>query len=76
MSSMSTAICEYLEMCEYERKLSGNTTKAYRIDLNQFAKFTEGKWADRKMLSDYIKYLNQKFLPRSVKRKIASIRAF
>lgn len=73
---MSTAICEYLEMCEYERKLSGNTTKAYRIDLHQFAQFTEGKWADRKMLSDYIRYLNQKFLPRSVKRKIASIRAF
>lgn len=76
MSSMSTAICEYLEMCEYERKLSGNTTKAYRIDLHQFSQFTEGKWANRKMLSDYIKYLNQKFLPRSVKRKIASIRAF
>lgn len=76
MLSMSTAIREYLEMCGYERKLSANTVKAYRIDLDQFSKFTEGQWADRKTLSDYIKYLNQKFLPRSVKRKIASIRAF
>jgi len=73
---MSTAIREYLEMCGYERKLSANTVKAYRIDLDQFSKFTEGQWADKKTLSNYIKYLNQKFLPCSVKRKIASIWAF
>lgn len=76
MLSMSTAISEYLEMCQCERKLSTNTVKAYRIDLCQFLKFTKGEWADKKVLSSYIKYLNQKFLPRSVKRKIASIRAF
>lgn len=76
MLSMSAAISEYLEMCQCERKLSANTVKAYRIDLCQFLKFTKGEWADKKVLSSYIKYLNQKFLPRSVKRKIASIRAF
>ena len=76
MLSMSTAIHEYLEMCKYEKKLSANTVKAYRIDLYQFAEFTKGEWADRKTLSNYLKYLNQNFLPRSAKRKIASIRAF
>lgn len=76
MLSMSAAISEYLEMCQCERKLSANTVKAYRIDLRQFLKFTKGEWADKKALSSYMKYLNQKFLPRSVKRKIASVRAF
>lgn len=76
MLSMSTAIHEYLEMCEYEKKLSANTIKAYRIDLWQFAEFTEGEWADNKTLCNYLKYLNQNFLPRSAKRKIASVRAF
>ena len=76
MLTMSTAIYEYLEMCKYEKKLSANTIKAYRIDLYQFAEFTEGKWADRKTLSNYLKHLNQNFLPRSAKRKIASVRAF
>ena len=76
MLSMSIAIHEYLEMCKYEKKLSANTVKAYRIDLYQFAKFTEEKWADRKTLSNYLKHLNKNFLPRSAKRKIASVRAF
>lgn len=76
MLPMTVAICEYLEMCECERKLSDNTIKAYRIDLCQFSQFTGGEWADRKILSNYIKYLNRIFLPRSVKRKVASVRAF
>ena len=35
-----------------------------------------GKWPDRDLLISYIKHLNQNFAPRSVKRKLASIRAF
>ena len=53
-----------------------STIKAYRIDLQQFWVFTGGVWADQDMLGQYIKYLNQQFAPRSVKRKLASIRAF
>ena len=63
-------------MCEYERNLSVDTIKAYRIDLRQFSEFTEHEWADREMLNQYIKHLNQSFAPRSVKRKLASVRAF
>ncbi len=76
MQTLSQSIDQYLEMCEYERNLSADTIKAYRIDLRQFSEFTEHEWADREMLNQYIKHLNQSFAPRSVKRKLASVRAF
>lgn len=50
--------------------------KAYRIDLKQFCEYSDGKTVDKELLSQYIKYLNQNFSPRTAKRKIASLRAF
>lgn len=76
MQSLSSRIAGYLETCEYEKQLSPDTIKAYRIDLQQFLGFTKGSWAGKDLLSQYIKYLNQNFAPRSVKRKLASVRAF
>ena len=76
MQTLSQSIVQYLEMCHYERNLSADTLKAYRIDLRQFSEFTKGEWADRDMLNRYIKHLNVCFSPRSVKRKLASVRAF
>lgn len=76
MRTLSLVIADYLELGEYEKRLSHDTIKAYRIDLRQFVDFTEGLWADKDMLNQYIKYLNQNFAPRSVKRKLASVRAF
>ena len=76
MKKLSILITDYLEFIEYEKKLSPNTIKAYRIDLLQFSEFTHGVLADKYLLGQYVKYMNQKFAPRSVKRKLASIRAF
>lgn len=76
MQTLSQSIGQYLETCEYERNLSTDTIKAYRIDLRQFSEFTKCEWADRDLLNQYIKHLNQNFAPRSVKRKLASLRAF
>lgn len=76
MRTLSSLIAAYLETGEYEKQLSPDTIKAYRIDLRQFWEFTGGIWADKDMLNRYIKYLNQHFAPRSAKRKLASIRAF
>lgn len=76
MQTLPLLIADYLETSEYEKKLSANTLKAYRIDLMQFSDFTKAALADKDMLSQYIKHLNQNFAPRSVKRKLASIRAF
>ena len=76
MQILSSLIANYLETGQYEKQLSPDTIKAYRIDLRQFSDFTRGVWADKDMLDRYIKYLNQHFAPRSVKRKLASVRAF
>lgn len=76
MKSLSESIAAYLEAGKYERKLSPDTLKAYRIDLRQFSEFVNGTWPDHGLLSGYIKHLNQNFAPRSVKRKLASVRAF
>ena len=76
MKTLSSLIAEYLEVGEYEKLLSPDTIKAYRIDLRQFLEFTGGDWPDRNVLNQYIKHINQTFAPRSVKRKLASVRAF
>lgn len=76
MPTLSSLIEAYLEACTYEKKLSPDTVKAYRIDLWQFSEFTGNKLADKDVLAQYVKHLNQTFSPRSVKRKLASVRAF
>ena len=76
MQTLESMVANYLEICEFEKKLSPDTVKAYRIDLRQFLAFAAENSVDKDMLSGYIKHLNQSFSPRSVKRKLASVRAF
>lgn len=76
MQSLISLIKNYIEAAELIRKLSPNTVKAYRIDLKQFAAFTQNTLANGDTIKRYIMHLNQQFAPRSVKRKIASVRAF
>lgn len=76
MSILTDQISGYLRACELEKKLSPDTVKAYRIDLAQFAAFAEDSPVDKLLLSRYAAHLNQCFAPRSVKRKLASVRAF
>lgn len=76
MQTLSSLIADYLEVGKYEKQLSPDTIKAYRIDLRQFLEFTGDVWPDKEVLSQYIKHINQTFAPRSVKRKLASVRAF
>ena len=76
MSNLDELVVFYLELCQYEKKLSQDTLKAYRIDLRQFACFCAGREGGKDLISSYVKYLNETFSPRSVKRKLASVRAF
>lgn len=76
MASLSNYIVQYLHVCEFEKRLSPDTLKAYRTDLEQFATFTQSSAVDKALLGRYAAHLNQHFAPRSVKRKLASIRAF
>lgn len=76
MSLLVDQISHYLRACELEKNLSADTLKAYRIDLNQFAAFAQEDSVDKALLGRYAAHLNQRFAPRSVKRKLASVRAF
>lgn len=72
-------INHYLDICEYQKKLDNKTIKAYRIDLKQFHDYLlnqQKQELSRENISDYIIFLNQHYKVKSVKRKIASIKAF
>lgn len=73
---LSTLIANYMDHCENVKKLSPDTMKAYRIDLRQFREFVGEEWMEKEALSRFIMHLNRRFEPRSVKRKLASVRAF
>lgn len=76
MSKLEELFTSYLDLCRYEKKLSPDTLKAYQIDLRQYACFCADRPGERDIISSYVKYLNETFAPRSVKRKLASVRAF
>ena len=67
----------YLNYCQYQKRLTGKTLKAYRIDLNQFYTYMQFKnLKNKKDISVYIQQLHTTYKPRTVKRKIAAIKAF
>ena len=51
MQTLSSLIADYLEVGKYEKQLSPDTIKAYRIDLRQFLEFTGDVWPDKEVLS-------------------------
>lgn len=79
MENLQTLTENYLEYCRTQKCLDEKTLKAYRIDLRQFSeepcleKTTE---ITTNNLEDYIARLHQQYKPKTVKRKIASIKAF
>lgn len=78
MSNLIISINDYLDYCRSQKRLDEKTLKAYRIDLTQFyEKFpdTEIKDITPAILENYIAELHQKYKPKTVKRKIASLKA-
>jgi len=77
MITLKKAITDYLSYCEYQKKLSAKSIKAYMIDLNQLQQYAVYESIPVKAeISAYITHLHKIFSPRTVRRKIASIRAF
>lgn len=66
----------YLEYCEYRKELDKNTIKAYRIDLRQYFAFICCDEPDKEKIEEYITELHKKYKQKTVKRKIASLKAF
>lgn len=65
---------EFLNYCRYHKKLSEKTIRAYKIDLSQYENFSDE--LSKQVLWNYIEYLNKKYKPKTVKRKLATLKAF
>lgn len=68
----------YLEYCRIQKRLDSQTLKAYRIDLRQFSEqiwIIEASELTVPLLETYIAKLHQQYAPKTVKRKIASLKA-
>ena len=74
--NLLTELQKYLEYCEYRKELSHNTLKAYRIDLRQYISFIGGDFLQKPRIEEYITKLHKEFKQKTVKRKIASVKAF
>lgn len=74
---MESLLDEYLKYCRYNKKLDLKTIKAYTIDLKQFFGFIcDSLLFEKKNISLYIASMHKQYSPKTVKRKIASLKAF
>lgn len=78
MNDLQKQVSDYLEFCQYQKRLDKKTLKAYRIDLTQFCRSAAANDLSQitpDMLEKYIALLHKKYKPKTVKRKIASLKA-
>lgn len=79
MNNLQLLISNYLEYCKTQKRLDEKTPKAYIIDLKQFSTLTSCKeitMITPNTLETHIAQLHQQYKPKTVKRKIASLKAF
>lgn len=79
MISLQTHINNYINHCQHQKQLDAKTLKAYRIDLAQFSNCMPTEDITNitsDVLENYIYELHQKYKPKTVRRKIASVKAF
>jgi integrase/recombinase XerD len=81
--TVAEATAKFLAHCQYEKNLTTKTLRAYSTDLRQFAAFfgdqpltTHGVEAiSRTELGTYIRHLHGILAPRSMKRKVATLKS-
>lgn len=78
MCSFKDRIEMYLFFCKEQRRLDEKTVKAYKIDLEQFMSYSSqiDINVSKDILNNYIISLHKRYKQKTVKRKIASIKAF
>lgn len=79
MMNLETHIQNYLYFCESQKRLDTKTIKAYRIDLKQFERkicTDEIAQITPDVLEEFIAALHKNYKPKTVKRKIAAVKAF
>lgn len=79
MENLQTQISNYLNFCQLQKRLDDKTLKAYRIDLKQFLNQMSSDDVTAitpKILEEFIANLHLTYKPKTVKRKIAALKAF
>lgn len=78
MDNLATWHAQYLSACRFQKGLDEKTLKAYRIDLFQFIDFLEqhSLTLSRDGVMEFISEMHTKYQPRTIRRKVASIKAF
>ena len=81
MNTLHHYITEYIEYCGYRKRLDSKTLKAYRIDLIQYEAFCHSLSGrtpvfNKSTVDQFITRLHRQYKPKTVKRKIASLKAF
>ena len=77
--TLNELVSEYLQYCKNNKRLSGHTMKAYMTDLKQFCNHFSNTDIDSisaQSIENYISALHGGFKPKTVKRKVASFKAF
>ena len=64
----------FIDFCSLHKKLSDKTIYAYKNDLSQFKTYSTSISKD--ILWNYIEELNKSYKPKTVKRKIATLKSF
>ena len=79
--NINEAINGFLFHCQFEKNLSSKTLKAYMTDLKQFESYLKGRIEEQKIksmpketLKTYLQTISH-FKPKTVKRKVASLKA-
>jgi integrase/recombinase XerD len=65
----------FIEHCKYQKRLNDKTIKAYSIDLHQYSTFSNEK-IEKEALLSFIEHLHKSYKPKTVKRKIATLKVF
>ncbi len=79
MNNYDKTLITYLEYCAQQKMLDEKTIRAYQIDLRQLKSHinsTDLSDISPELLEHHIRRLHNKYKPRTVKRKIASMKAF
>lgn len=79
MNTLNDYIAGYLEYCQYRKRLDPKTLKAYQIDLKQYVVAFASSLQDsmsKASIDQFITNLHKQYRPKTVKRKIASLKAF
>jgi integrase/recombinase XerD len=77
MLDINLELEKYLTQCKTQRRLDEKTLKAYSIDLTQFKQHLAMRdCLAKQVIIEYIAHMHELYSPRTVKRKIASVKAF